>query len=218
MIAGTRGVDLGEAAANDAATTGKRGLTLTHATGIMAGVTPEQLIERLGPDLTDLPEVTPATQAVCDHILAKTPVAPLRHYVESNLSGDKKASAKSFTSARGRKVTAEARLSADLVAKHLHTTPQVMAEYWRMSAIGVVSRDRPGCRMRRGIGDRSHAFRSDRGWRVVCGRDASRHHGRDRRWWHRFADAAGLSRVDEACGERKGAGVGGGLCGVVAGR
>lgn len=82
--------------------------------------------------------VTLATQAVCDFIIAHTPVAPLRHYVESNLSGDKKASAKAFSSARGKKVTAEAHLSAELVAKHLRTTPQVMADYWEMSAIGGV--------------------------------------------------------------------------------
>ncbi len=82
--------------------------------------------------------VTLATQAVCDFIIGHTPVAPLRHYVESNLSGDKKASAKAFTSARGKKVTAEAHLPAELVARHLHTTPQVMADYWEMSAIGGV--------------------------------------------------------------------------------
>jgi hydroxymethylglutaryl-CoA reductase (NADPH) len=82
--------------------------------------------------------VTIATQAVCDEILKHTPVKPLRHYVESNLSGDKKASARSFTTARGKKVTAEAHLTAELIAKHLHTTPQAMADYWRMSAIGGV--------------------------------------------------------------------------------
>ena len=82
--------------------------------------------------------VTLATQAVCDDIIQRTPVRPRRHYVESNLSGDKKASARSFTTARGKKVTAEARLSAELIARHLHTTPQAMTDYWRMSAIGGV--------------------------------------------------------------------------------
>lgn len=82
--------------------------------------------------------VTIATQAVCDEIIQTSPVKPLRHYVESNLSGDKKASARSFTTARGKKVTAEARISAALIAKHLHTTPQAMVEYWQMSAIGGV--------------------------------------------------------------------------------
>jgi hydroxymethylglutaryl-CoA reductase (NADPH) len=82
--------------------------------------------------------VTLATQAICDEIVASSPVTPLRHYVESNLSGDKKASARAFTSARGKKVTAEVKLSAELIAKHLHTTPEEMTDYWRMSAIGGV--------------------------------------------------------------------------------
>lgn len=82
--------------------------------------------------------VTLATQTVCDHIMEHSPVRPLRCYVESNLSGDKKASARAFTTARGKKVTAEARLSAELIAKHLHTTPRAMTDYWRMSAIGGV--------------------------------------------------------------------------------
>lgn len=82
--------------------------------------------------------VTIAAQAICDHIIAHSPVPPKRHYVESNLSGDKKASTKAFTTTRGKKVTAEARLSADLVKKHLHTTPRAMEQYWQMSAIGGV--------------------------------------------------------------------------------
>ena len=82
--------------------------------------------------------VTLATQAVCDEIVATSPVSPLRYYVESNLSGDKKASARAFTSARGKKVTAEVKLTADLVSGLLHTTPEAMTDYWRMSAIGGV--------------------------------------------------------------------------------
>ncbi len=82
--------------------------------------------------------VTLATQAICDEIMENTPLKPVRYYVESNMSGDKKASAKSFVSARGKKVTAEAELSAESIRKHLHTTPAAMADYWRMSAIGGV--------------------------------------------------------------------------------
>ena len=82
--------------------------------------------------------VTLATQAICDDMIARSPVKPLRYYLESNLSGDKKASARAFTSARGKKVTAEVTLSAELISKHLHTTSQAMAEYWQMSAIGGV--------------------------------------------------------------------------------
>ncbi|MBK1882292.1 hypothetical protein JIN85_07695 [Luteolibacter pohnpeiensis] len=82
--------------------------------------------------------VTLATQAICDQIMATAPVTPLRFYVESNLSGDKKASARAYHSTRGKKVTAEAIIPAELVAKLLHTTPKAMVEYWQMSAIGGV--------------------------------------------------------------------------------
>ncbi len=82
--------------------------------------------------------VTLATQAVCDEILATSPVSPLAHYIESNISGDKKASARAFTSARGKKVTAEVRLSEEIVRKFLQTTPREMVDYWRISAIGGV--------------------------------------------------------------------------------
>jgi len=82
--------------------------------------------------------VTLSTQAICDEIAASSPVPIVRHYVESNLSGDKKASARAFTTTRGKKVTAEAIIPEELIVKHLHTTPKAMADYWQMSAIGGV--------------------------------------------------------------------------------
>ncbi len=82
--------------------------------------------------------VTLATEAVCDYIREASPVAPQYSFVEANLSGDKKASAQSFLLVRGKKVSAEALLSAALVEKRLHTTPEHMVNYWRMSALGGV--------------------------------------------------------------------------------
>lgn len=82
--------------------------------------------------------VTLASEAICHYIIEKSPIKPVRHYVESNLSGDKKASARAFMSSRGKKVTAEATIPADILHKHLHATPEQMADYWRMSAIGGV--------------------------------------------------------------------------------
>jgi len=79
--------------------------------------------------------VTIATQAICDYIQQHAPIQPQYSFVEANLSGDKKASAQSFLSVRGKKVTAEATLPADLVAKCLHATPAQMVDYWRMSAL-----------------------------------------------------------------------------------
>jgi hydroxymethylglutaryl-CoA reductase (NADPH) len=82
--------------------------------------------------------VTLATQAICDYILRHSPIKPRYHFVEANLSGDKKACAQSFLLVRGKKVCAEAVLPAELVAKRLHATPQMMLDYWCMSAMGGV--------------------------------------------------------------------------------
>jgi hydroxymethylglutaryl-CoA reductase (NADPH) len=82
--------------------------------------------------------VTIATQAVCDYIHASSPVKPLHHFVEANMSGDKKLSMQSFLTVRGKKVTAEAVVPAELIAKRLHTTARRMADYWAMAAMGGV--------------------------------------------------------------------------------
>ncbi len=82
--------------------------------------------------------VTIATQAICEWIQRQSPVKPTSLFLEANASGDKKASAQSFMSVRGRKVSAEARVPAALVEKRLHTSPRRMAEYWQISAVGGV--------------------------------------------------------------------------------
>jgi hydroxymethylglutaryl-CoA reductase (NADPH) len=82
--------------------------------------------------------VTIATAAVCSFIHASSPVKPRYSFVEANMSGDKKASAQSFVLVRGKKVTAEVRVPAGLVQQRLHTTPEHMVNYWRMSALGSV--------------------------------------------------------------------------------
>lgn len=82
--------------------------------------------------------VTIATQAACDYIRDHSPVKPKHIFVEANLSGDKKASAQSFQTVRGRKVAAECLIPADALAKRLHTDAPAMEEYWRMSALGGV--------------------------------------------------------------------------------
>lgn len=82
--------------------------------------------------------VTLCTDAVCREILANTPVQPRYWFVEANLSGDKKATSMSFIHTRGRKVSAEAILSARLVEKGLNTTAERMVEYWAMSFVGGV--------------------------------------------------------------------------------
>ncbi len=81
---------------------------------------------------------TLAANAIYQYILKKTPVKPTAHFLEANFSGDKKASALSFLSVRGKKVTAEAVLPANLVQRHLNTSPEQMAAYYRISSAGSV--------------------------------------------------------------------------------
>jgi hydroxymethylglutaryl-CoA reductase (NADPH) len=80
--------------------------------------------------------VTFCTDAICQAILESAPVRPTSWFLEANMSGDKKATILSFLQTRGRHVMAEAILPRKLVEKGLHTTPERMAEYWRMSFVG----------------------------------------------------------------------------------
>jgi len=82
--------------------------------------------------------VTFATDAVIQYILLHSPIKPVHHFIEANLSGDKKASTQSFHTVRGKKVTAEIRIPRKLIEKYLHTTPELMVKYWNISAVGGV--------------------------------------------------------------------------------
>jgi len=76
------------------------------------------------------------TAAICEEILATSPVRPRTWFLEANMSGDKKATVLSFLHTRGRHVMAEVTLPRRLVVRGLHTTPEAMAEYWGMSFVG----------------------------------------------------------------------------------
>jgi len=82
--------------------------------------------------------VTFASAALCADIMERSPVTPRYWVIESNMSGDKKATALSFFDTRGRHSTAEIVLPRDLVESRLRTTPSRIAEYWRMSFVGGV--------------------------------------------------------------------------------
>lgn len=82
--------------------------------------------------------VTLCTNEICNYILEHAPIKPDFWFLESNYSGDKKATALSFTNVRGKKVVAEVLLSNEVVKDVLKTTPQKMAEYWQTSTISVI--------------------------------------------------------------------------------
>jgi hydroxymethylglutaryl-CoA reductase (NADPH) len=82
--------------------------------------------------------VTAATNHICQWIEEHCPFKPRHWYVEGNLSGDKKATMLSFLSHRGRKVVAEAVLDKADVKRFLHSSPEEMAEYCYISALGGI--------------------------------------------------------------------------------
>jgi hydroxymethylglutaryl-CoA reductase (NADPH) len=82
--------------------------------------------------------VTIATQAICSYIDAHSPVRPQYYFLEANMSGDKKASARALGTVRGKKVSAELFIPGELVQSVLHTTPARMVDYWRISTVGGV--------------------------------------------------------------------------------
>jgi len=82
--------------------------------------------------------VTICTDAICNYIVENAPVKPQFWFIESNYSGDKKATAVSFTNVRGKKVTSEIIIPEIVVNEVLKTTPRAMAEYWQSSTVGAI--------------------------------------------------------------------------------
>jgi hydroxymethylglutaryl-CoA reductase (NADPH) len=109
--------------------------------------------------------VTVATEAICRFIEANSPVRPQYWFIEANMSGDKKASAQSFLLVRGKKVTAEVTLPAELIAKRLRTTPARMADFWRMSVMGGVQSGT--------MGAQGHYANGLAALYIACGQDAA---------------------------------------------
>jgi hydroxymethylglutaryl-CoA reductase (NADPH) len=109
--------------------------------------------------------VTIATDAICRYIEEHSPVRARHWFVEANMSGDKKATTYSFMSVRGKKVSAEVTVSADVIERRLHTTAERMVDYWRMSALGGV--------MTGSIGVHGHYANGMAALFIACGQDAA---------------------------------------------
>ena len=109
--------------------------------------------------------VTIATQAICEFIAEHAAVQPTYSFVEANHSGDKKASAQSFLGGRGKSVTCECVVPAEVVERRLHTTVEMMARYWAMSAMGGV--------MSGTIGVQGHYANGLAAVYLACGQDVA---------------------------------------------
>lgn len=109
--------------------------------------------------------VTLATAALCGEIAMHSPVRYEYSFIEANHSGDKKASAQSFSRVRGKRVSAEVVVSRELIAERLHTTPERMTDYWRMAALGGV--------LSGTIGVHGHYANGLAALYIACGQDAA---------------------------------------------
>jgi len=81
--------------------------------------------------------VTIATAALCDAICSASPVAIRTHVVEANLSGDKKAAFRTLAGTRGKRVSADVTVPRIVVREQLHTTPEALASFWGVAAVGA---------------------------------------------------------------------------------
>jgi hydroxymethylglutaryl-CoA reductase (NADPH) len=82
--------------------------------------------------------VTICTDAICKYLIEHSPIKTNYWYVEGNYSGDKKASAISFTTVRGKKVTAECVVKKEALEEILKTTAKAVAQYWTASTVSVI--------------------------------------------------------------------------------
>ncbi|MBD3246685.1 MAG: 3-hydroxy-3-methylglutaryl-CoA reductase [Candidatus Omnitrophica bacterium] len=109
--------------------------------------------------------VTVATQAICEYLVSRSPVKPRHWFVESNMSGDKKATAMSYLYVRGKKVTAEVSIPENVVRRMLHTDARMVLEYWKMSFVGGVQSG--------SIGVQGHYANGLAGLFIACGQDVA---------------------------------------------
>lgn len=79
---------------------------------------------------------TIATDAILKYVQEKSPVLPRFYTVEGNMSGDKKASVQAFQSVRGRKVSTDVIIPADVCKTVLNTTPELIKKYNDMAYVG----------------------------------------------------------------------------------
>ena len=109
--------------------------------------------------------VTIATQAICEYILLNCLIKPEIWFLESNASGDKKASFKSFAGVRGKRVSAEIVLNKKVVKDTLKTSPELMFKYWQTSFMGAVKSG--------AIGAQGHFANGLAAIFIACGQDAA---------------------------------------------
>lgn len=107
--------------------------------------------------------ITICTDKICQYILSNFEIQPKTWYVESNYSGDKKATAVSFSNVRGKKVTAEIVISKDICESVLKSSPRQIVDYWQSSTLAAIQSA--------SIGAQGHVANGLTALFVACGQD-----------------------------------------------
>lgn len=109
--------------------------------------------------------VTIATEAACRFIRDHCPVKARWHFLDANMSGDKKASALSFHTVRGRSATAEVVVPREVVRRYLHTEVAAMVAFGQVTTLGGV--------MSGTIGSQAHFANGLTALFIATGQDAA---------------------------------------------
>lgn len=108
---------------------------------------------------------TIATDAICRFILQNSAIQPIQWYIESNSSGDKKATRRALNQTRGKKIITEVIIPRDLVQKVLKSTPEKMCAYFLTSTLASITVG--------AIGNMGHIANGLTALYLACGQDVA---------------------------------------------
>lgn len=107
--------------------------------------------------------VTLCTDQLCQYIIANVPIQPEHWYIESNYSGDQKATARAFSNVRGKKITSEVIIPKAICEKTYRTTPEQIAGYCQASTLAAIQSG--------AIGAQGHIANGLTALFIACGQD-----------------------------------------------
>lgn len=139
--------------------------TLNEVNSTIEGNSVIVSFEYLTGDASGQNMVTFCTDKICKYIIENFEIKPIEWYIESNYSGDKKATAVSFSNVRGKKVTAEVLIPESIVVGVLKSTPKQIANYWQSSFLAVTQAG--------AIGAQGHVANGLTALFIACGQDVA---------------------------------------------
>ncbi len=109
--------------------------------------------------------VTIITAQLIQQLLGQSPHQPTHHYIEGNMSGDKKANLKSLSKVRGRKVICEALITREVLADTLKSSSEKICKFWRTGTLAAVQSG--------AIGNNGHITNALTAIYIACGQDVA---------------------------------------------